>query len=506
MEQYEQYIALRKEFLSEAKLYLTRSDVIALKIRHQQAINSVRTYESIENIEQLVRVLEKRGVIRYDKIQLLKNIAQNFPHHSMINTKFNKYMAWLENYTPYPPETNLYKCLNGECYRGNKIINNLFSSENLNSRHHPRTPQFQSFVKYKFLPESSLTITTGDDLSDSNNSVMLICSNADVGNHVSFANNFNFNNNDTHETNNDLNLCVTSQETPGILKHQKGNLIPNVTSSKAVSAILISKNDNIKSELSLPMSEELNLSETNFNIPLLSTPQSHMPPTTCSSHIDDTSLGPSPIQSKSKENFNEKQTSLRQFVQKRQTLIVLSLVLSVIILSILCILYGFLPNSVHYIPEPSAPPSQVVNPGFAEGSRIPYARNDPNKETEIRNISDRQNYQWYPSTSESVMYSSYSQTQPEDQQKIMYTVFNGVSEAVGKSWRDVARYLDVREGDIDRIDTQFNSDSKEKAFAALKIFAAKSDLRCWSINLKNALEKARRKDLRNLVDDLLTRK
>ncbi|XP_046466226.1 fas-associated death domain protein isoform X2 [Neodiprion pinetum] len=273
MEQYEQYIALRKEFLSEAKLYLTRSDVIALKIRHQQAINSVRTYESIENIEQLVRVLEKRGVIRYDKIQLLKNIAQNFPHHSVINTKFNKYMAWLENYTPYPPETNLYQCSN-----------------------------------------------------------------------------------------------------------------------------------------------------------------------------------------------------------------------------------------VHYIPEPSAPPSQVVNPGFAEGSRIPYARNDPNKETEIRNTPDRQNYQWYPSTSESVMYSSYSQTQPEDQQKIMYTVFNGVSEAVGKSWRDVARYLDVREGDIDRIDTQFNSDSKEKAFAALKIFAAKSDLRCWSINLKNALEKARRKDLRNLVDDLLTRK
>ncbi|XP_046466234.1 fas-associated death domain protein isoform X3 [Neodiprion pinetum] len=252
MEQYEQYIALRKEFLSEAKLYLTRSDVIALKIRHQQAINSVRTYESIENIEQLVRVLEKRGVIRYDKIQLLKNIAQNFPHHSVINTKFNKYMAWLENYTPYPPETNLYQCSNG--------------------------------------------------------------------------------------------------------------------------------------------------------------------------------------------------------------------------------------------------------------SRIPYARNDPNKETEIRNTPDRQNYQWYPSTSESVMYSSYSQTQPEDQQKIMYTVFNGVSEAVGKSWRDVARYLDVREGDIDRIDTQFNSDSKEKAFAALKIFAAKSDLRCWSINLKNALEKARRKDLRNLVDDLLTRK
>ncbi|XP_046747694.1 uncharacterized protein LOC124412108 [Diprion similis] len=498
MEQYKHYVALRKEFLSEAKLYLTRSDVIALKIRHREAINSVRTLESIENIEQLIRVLEKRGVIRYDKIQLLKDIAQRFPHHSMINTKFDMYTARLKNYTPYPPETNLYEFLNGECYQGNKIINNLSSPKNFSRRHCPREPQFQSFVKYAFPPESPLTITTADDSSDSNNSLVSICSHMDFGNHnVSFVNYLNFNNNDTQETNNDHNLRVMS--------HEKGNLIPRVISGTTVTATLISENDKIKSEIYLPITEELNLPETHSNIPLLPTPQSHMPPTTCSSHVADTSSGHSPIQSKSKEHFNKEQKKLRQFAQKSRTLIVLSILLSVIILSILCIFYGFLPHSVYYIPEPSAPPSQVVNPGLAEGSRNSYAGNNLNKKTEIQSTAEREKYQLYSATSDPVMYSSNLQTLPHDQQRIMYMVFHRVSEALGKSWRDVARYLDVREADIDQIDAQFNSETKEKAFAALKIFADKSDLPYWPKNLKDALEKARRKDLRNLVEDLLSR-
>ncbi|XP_015605873.1 fas-associated death domain protein isoform X2 [Cephus cinctus] len=85
-------------------------------------------------------------------------------------------------------------------------------------------------------------------------------------------------------------------------------------------------------------------------------------------------------------------------------------------------------------------------------------------------------------------------------EQIQRKVFLRISEELGRFWRDLARHLNIRESEIDAIESQTNLDLKNKAYEALKIFASRSDDDSWKSDLLRALDNSRRKDIREMVE------
>ncbi|KAL6439989.1 hypothetical protein ACFW04_002975 [Cataglyphis niger] len=78
-----------------------------------------------------------------------------------------------------------------------------------------------------------------------------------------------------------------------------------------------------------------------------------------------------------------------------------------------------------------------------------------------------------------------------------------LKDRLGRSWRDVARHLDIRECEIDAVQSKYPFDLKEQSYEILRIYISQSDTERWAINLIRALEKGRRKDLKELVEELV---
>ncbi|XP_063985100.1 uncharacterized protein LOC135166610 isoform X1 [Diachasmimorpha longicaudata] len=81
-------------------------------------------------------------------------------------------------------------------------------------------------------------------------------------------------------------------------------------------------------------------------------------------------------------------------------------------------------------------------------------------------------------------------------------VFQRLSENLGKYWRDVARFLNVKEYEIDAIDEKTHLSPKERAYEALLIFISRCNYN-WKVKIQQALEKARRKDLAEMINEIM---
>lgn len=84
-------------------------------------------------------------------------------------------------------------------------------------------------------------------------------------------------------------------------------------------------------------------------------------------------------------------------------------------------------------------------------------------------------------------------------------VLSRISERIGRSWRDTVRFLDIPEYQIDAIQNKYPFDLKEQSYEALKLCICKYSTDSWKLNLLRALEKARRRDLKELVEELIIR-
>lgn len=82
------------------------------------------------------------------------------------------------------------------------------------------------------------------------------------------------------------------------------------------------------------------------------------------------------------------------------------------------------------------------------------------------------------------------------------TVLLQIKDRLGRSWRDVARHLNIRECEIDAIQSKYPYNLKEQSYEILKIYMSQSNTE-WAINLMRALEKGRRRDLKELVEELV---
>lgn len=76
---------------------------------------------------------------------------------------------------------------------------------------------------------------------------------------------------------------------------------------------------------------------------------------------------------------------------------------------------------------------------------------------------------------------------------------------MGSKWTEVARRLGIMEYYIDEVQAQIGWDTQQKTLTILNKFAEDTDLSRWKRTLTKALEDARRKDLRELVEDLVNR-
>ncbi|XP_039308716.1 fas-associated death domain protein isoform X3 [Solenopsis invicta] len=77
-----------------------------------------------------------------------------------------------------------------------------------------------------------------------------------------------------------------------------------------------------------------------------------------------------------------------------------------------------------------------------------------------------------------------------------------IQDRMGRYWRDIARHLGIRECDIDAIQNKYPYDSRDQSREMLLIYTKQSDMEQWAINLIRALEKARRRDLKEIVEEL----
>ncbi|CAK9832403.1 Fas-associated death domain protein [Anthophora retusa] len=98
----------------------------------------------------------------------------------------------------------------------------------------------------------------------------------------------------------------------------------------------------------------------------------------------------------------------------------------------------------------------------------------------------------------------YQQTNySEDEIALQQILLLHISERIGRSWRDTVRYLGLQEYQIDVIQNNHAFDLKEQSYQALKLCISQDKSGNWKLNLIQALEKARRRDLKEFAENLI---
>ncbi|KAL2711882.1 fas-associated death domain protein isoform X1 [Vespula squamosa] len=134
----------------------------------------------------------------------------------------------------------------------------------------------------------------------------------------------------------------------------------------------------------------------------------------------------------------------------------------------------------------------------------------------------RQNYNMYKSNNDqdeetcdqmgltnSLKESNYksllSKTETSCDQKLKEIVIMKVHEKLGRSWKNICRLLGLKECEINEIEYKNSSNLKEQSYQGLRICILQNNSD-WKINLLHALEKGRRKDIKDTVEKILLNK
>ncbi|PSN38111.1 hypothetical protein C0J52_00847 [Blattella germanica] len=85
-------------------------------------------------------------------------------------------------------------------------------------------------------------------------------------------------------------------------------------------------------------------------------------------------------------------------------------------------------------------------------------------------------------------------------------VIDRVVQDIGTNWKDLARELGIREGDIDDIECKYPRSYKDRAHECLKSFISETDPFKLQHKLLGALIKCGRRDLQEAVEEILSRR
>jgi hypothetical protein len=92
----ENYIKLIHKFEEILHPHINNEVLNKLKEDYKDVINSKRVFEKIIDIRTLLKVLEKRGVLQYDNISVLKYITQQLVLKESIELLISNYERWLK--------------------------------------------------------------------------------------------------------------------------------------------------------------------------------------------------------------------------------------------------------------------------------------------------------------------------------------------------------------------------------------------------------------------------
>ena len=133
--------------------------------------------------------------------------------------------------------------------------------------------------------------------------------------------------------------------------------------------------------------------------------------------------------------------------------------------------------------------------------------NGNNSKTDNKNCAPQPKVQNFKPQSQPVSQRHVTSPMTYSTQEAMLQqmVLSQISERIGRSWRDTVRFLDIPEYQIDVIQNKYPFDLKEQSYEALKLCISKYSTDSWKLNLLRALEKARRRDLKELAEELIIR-
>ncbi|KAF7384898.1 hypothetical protein HZH66_011984 [Vespula vulgaris] len=95
----------------------------------------------------------------------------------------------------------------------------------------------------------------------------------------------------------------------------------------------------------------------------------------------------------------------------------------------------------------------------------------------------------------------FSKASYDQELKLKQIVLLKINEQLGHSWKNICRLLGLKECEINEIENK-NLSIKEQSYQALRICILQNNSD-WKINLLHALEKGRRKDIRENVEKIL---
>ncbi|KDR11191.1 fas-associated death domain protein [Zootermopsis nevadensis] len=81
-----------------------------------------------------------------------------------------------------------------------------------------------------------------------------------------------------------------------------------------------------------------------------------------------------------------------------------------------------------------------------------------------------------------------------------------ICKDIGTQWRELARNLSIREGEIDDIEVQYPRNLKERAYECMKRFIQETEPYKVQQKLLYALDKCGRRDLKEDVEEILNRR
>lgn len=96
-----------------------------------------------------------------------------------------------------------------------------------------------------------------------------------------------------------------------------------------------------------------------------------------------------------------------------------------------------------------------------------------------------------------------SSTEQCNEDSLHQKVYSIISADIGKKWKDMARGLNIKESELDDITLKHPKDLKSQVFSVFQIFEEREDKRDLMRMICNALESARRNDLRQKVEKLI---
>ncbi|XP_044590147.1 uncharacterized protein LOC123268797 isoform X3 [Cotesia glomerata] len=102
------YSHLKQKFLEIASLHVNSTNLENIKLFYDRDINSKRVTDEIKNLADLLKILENRSVLSYNKINVLKEIAETYIKDVVLNQVIKDYEAQHQLHQTLPL-FNIYK-------------------------------------------------------------------------------------------------------------------------------------------------------------------------------------------------------------------------------------------------------------------------------------------------------------------------------------------------------------------------------------------------------------